>query len=114
MILCFFLYQKYNFHSGAWAHRNALHYLFAPQTNLQNLWDMASLKRLSQRYVDINLERSESRHNTAKAVHDELERLLAPPSEEHWPRRTFFDEPRVKPAPPPAPEEEEKEADPAE
>ena len=74
---------------------------------------MASLKRLSQRYVDTNLERSESRHNTAKAVHDELERLLAPPSEEHWPRRTFFDEPRLKPAAPPAPEEVKKEAEPA-
>ena len=76
---------------------------------------MASLKQLSQRYHDINLERSESRHNSAKAVHDELERLLAPPSEDHWPLRTFFEEPRLKPAPVPEEEQEgEKEADPAE
>jgi hypothetical protein len=46
--------------------------------------------------MDVNLERSEARHNTAKACHDELEKSLSAPAEGFQPLRTFFDKPRVE------------------
>ena len=65
-------------------------------TQLRNYLDMNSLRQMSARYLDVNLERSESRHNVARYVHEELEKCLAPPCDEMHPLRTFFDLPRIK------------------
>lgn len=51
----------------------------------------------------MNLERSEVRYNSAKLVHEELEKALQGASEGMKPLRTFFDTPRI------AEVEEEKE-----
>lgn len=60
---------------------------------------MVTLKKFSERYLDVNLDRSEARHNLAKACHDELEKCLTG-KQGYKPLRTFFDIPRVQQADP--------------
>ena len=77
-------------HKDAWKQRNSLDWLLRPRLQLSNSFDMRALTSLTQTYLDINLDRDECRFNTAKAVHDELERALV--LSENRCRRTFFDE----------------------
>jgi len=56
---------------------------------------MYVLKQVADTYFSVHLDSAESRHNEAKAIHDQLEVLLATNYGRDTPRRSFFD-PEIK------------------